>query len=427
MLLSSYPLARLSDHTDILIVGAGAAGLAAAIFARESAPQKRVLLLDGAKKVGAKILVSGGGRCNVTHERVSAADYFGNQRLIRNVLAAFTVKQTTAWFESLDVQLKREETGKIFPVTDSARTVLDALLHRCAELGIDILTDSRVTDIAHQDGVFTIRRGLSETKPRITADRLILATGGCSLPRSGSDGFGYQLAQKLGHSVTPTHPALAPLVLDEGYFHKSLAGIAMDVRLTTLIDGKKADQREGAMLWTHFGVSGPVVMDASRVWIIAHAEGKQVELRCQLLPGETFDSLEGHFVRRGAEHPRRTVARALAELMPQRVADAVRESVGIRPWETCGQLARANRRALVHAVTELRLPVVRDRGWNEAEVTAGGVPLEEIDTATMQSRCCSGLYLVGEMLDADGRIGGFNFQWAWCTGRIAGRAIAATL
>ncbi|MCC6682594.1 MAG: NAD(P)/FAD-dependent oxidoreductase [Phycisphaeraceae bacterium] len=415
----------MTDRADIVIVGAGAAGLAAAIFAREAAPQKRVLLLDGAKKIGAKILVSGGGRCNVTHERIRAADYFGNPRLVRNVLAAFTVKQTVQWFESLGVQLKREDTGKLFPVTDSARTVLDALLRRCEQLGVNILTDSRVTDIAHHDNVFTLRRGLSEAKPRIppiTCNRLILATGGRSLPRSGSDGFGYQLAQQFGHSIMPTHPALAPLVLDESFFHKSLAGIAMDVRLTTFVDGRKADQRQGAMLWTHFGVSGPVVMDASRVWIIAHAEGKRAEIQCQLLPAETFDSLEDHFVRRATEHPKRTAARALAELMPQRVADAVRESVGIRPWETCGQLPRTARRALIHAVTELHLPVLRDRGWNEAEVTAGGVPLEEIDTATMQSRCCPGLHLVGEILDADGRIGGFNFQWAWCTGRIAGLA-----
>jgi hypothetical protein len=414
----------MSEIADVAIVGGGAAGLAAAIFAAEAAPRdRRVVLLDGAKTLGAKILVSGGGRCNVTHELVTADDFNGSRNIIRNVLAAFDAAATVRWFASLGVELKREETGKLFPVTDSARTVLNALLNRCRELGVVILPGSRVTCVAKPSELFQIQH----TGGTLAAPAVIFCTGGRSLPRSGSDGAGWEIVRGLGHSVTPTYPALVPLALQPSMFHASISGISHEVELSTWADGKRIDQRTGSLLWTHFGISGPVVMDASRHWVIAQECGHRPELRCNLLAPDGFEQVERWFVSESTDRPRASIASVLSQRLPERVAGAICSHVKIDPSLTLAQLSREARRTLVHALVALRLPVAGPRGWNYAEVTAGGVPLGEIDYRTMQSRKTPGLYLAGEILDCDGRIGGFNFQWAWATGFLAGRGAVRSL
>ena len=396
-----------------------AAGIFAGQKARETGGRARIVALDGAKTIGAKILVSGGTRCNVTHERIGVGDYSGSKNIVRNVLAAFDEQAAVRWFEEMGVKLKREETGKLFPVSDSARSGLGALMRRCEELGIETWTGCRVQEVvAGQAGGFVI----GHERGRLDAERVILATGGRSLPRSGSDGFGYELARRLGHSVTATYPALVPLVLDSAFFHAELSGVSHEVELVTVCGGKAVDRRRGSLLWTHFGISGPVVMDASRHWVIGRASGGGVEMRCGLLPAETVESLEVELVRLAAAGSGQSVGRWLVGRLPERVVAAVLKHVGIDSGTPLPQLPRDQRRGLVHALTGLVLPVVGDRGWNYAEVTAGGVPLAEIDYRTMESRKVPGLYLVGEILDCDGRIGGFNFQWAWATGYLAGRS-----
>ena len=408
------------------IVGGGAAGLAAAIFAAESAPAGcRVVVLDGAKVLGAKILVSGGGRCNVTHHEVRPQDFNGSRNVVRNILAAFDEAATVRWFDAMGVQLKREPTGKLFPVTDSARTVLNALLRRCEELKVTVRTASRVTQIvppadaaAGSDGVFAVEYQGGCLRCR----RVIVSTGGKSLPRSGSDGWGWEMLRRLGHTVTPTYAALVPLNLAPEMFHAALSGIAQEVELSVFVDGKRVDHRAGSMLWTHFGVSGPVVMDASRHWTAGHESGRRPRVQCNLLPGETFESVEKWLIEAASARPRAAVLGHVAARLPERVAAAVLGHAGVDPPTPAGQLSRDRRRALVHALTGFVLPVVQHRGWNYAEVTAGGVPLDEIDHRTMESRKVPGLPLAGEVLDCDGRIGGVNFQWAWATGHLAGRA-----
>ena len=408
----------VSNLPSLTVIGAGAAGLAAAIFAAEKNPQARIVVLDGAESIGAKILISGGGRCNVTHFEVEPSDFNGSRNIVRNVLAAFDVEATVKWFAALGVELKREETGKLFPVTDSARTVLEALLRRCTELGITVSASRRVERVARLDGGFSIEdgKGVSET------ERLILATGGRSLPRTGSDGSGFEIARSLGHSVSDTHPALVPLVLDGAMFHAELSGVSQRVELSTFAGGKLIDRRGGSMLWTHFGVSGPVVLDASRHWVVAHARGEDVRMSCSFTPGDDFERVDAWLRLQADERPRLTLARCLAQRLPERLAPLLIGHVRCDPNAPLGQLPREHRRAVTHALTALELPVLRDRGWNFAEVTAGGVPLEEINFRTMESRPVPGLYLIGEILDCDGRIGGFNFQWAWATGFIAGHA-----
>ncbi|MCC2640380.1 MAG: putative Oxidoreductase with FAD/NAD(P)-binding domain [Nitrospira sp.] len=418
---------------DICIVGAGAAGLAAAIFAAEQGRSLTIHLLDGAKAIGAKILVSGGGRCNVSHDVVTTEDFFGARHLVRNVLAAFPPRDTITWFASLGVELKREDTGKLFPVTDQARTVLDALTRRCRELGVVFCPGHRVTDITRLDKVegseteqparFLIRYQDGE----IAARRVILATGGRSLPRTGSDGSGYGLARRLGHRVTPTVPALVSLVLDETCFHKSLSGLSHEVEMQTIVEGRSVDRRTGSLLWTHFGISGPVVMDASRFCCLAKERGEAGVLIGNFLPGRTADQAREWFLRQAAGNPRRSLLKLLAESAPERFAESFCRHAGGDPQQAIAQVPRSTRERLLAGLTRFRFPVLNDRGWNFAEVTAGGIPLEEVNCRTMESKLVPGLYLVGEMLDCDGRIGGFNFQWAWATGLVAGRAAAAGL
>ena len=415
---------------DLCVIGAGAAGLAAGIFAAEQNPDLTIQLLDGAKTIGAKILVSGGGRCNVTHDAVAPADFFGTRHLVRNVLAAFPVHETISWFASLGVELKREETGKLFPVTDKARTVLDALTARCRALGVTLRPDHRVSRLDYRHPAdppsqnraarFFIRHRHGE----ISAKRVILATGGRSLPRSGSDGSGYELASRLGHRVTVTVPALVALILDEGCFHRQLSGLSHDVEVQMVIKGRPIDRRTGSLLWTHMGISGPVVMDASRFWCLARERGEPVDLYGNFVPGKTAEQLREWFLAESAQRPRRSLLKMIATWIPEGLAEALCREAGGEPQQASGQVPRTIRDRLLASVTRFRFPIIRDRGWNFAEVTAGGIPLEEINYRTMESKLVSGLYLIGEVLDCDGRIGGFNFQWAWTTGRIAGRAAA---
>ncbi|WP_447971824.1 NAD(P)/FAD-dependent oxidoreductase [Nitrospira sp. M1] len=422
---------------QIAIVGAGAAGLAAAIFTAEARPDLRVVLFDGARSIGAKILVSGGGRCNVTNVQVTSKDFHAPPRLVERVLKRFTEQDTMRWFESMGVPLKQEATGKIFPVSNKARTVLHALLRRCEELGIVIRTQHRIQDIHKTPDHFA----LETDEGVMTADRIIMATGGKSLPKSGSDGSGWNLMQRLGHTITECDPALVPLVLSESFFHKELSGTSHDVTLTTTSDGRIADRRTGSLLWTHFGVSGPAIMDASRSWIKGQAQGSDATLLLSFFPDQTFEEIDRWLIDEASHDPQKTLVALLSKRLPQRVAKtlctyvATEMTVSANPHTAnvefsalpISQLTRTARRMLTHILTGLRLPIERTRGWNFAEVTAGGIPLQEININSMESRKIPGLYAVGEILDCDGRIGGFNFQWAWATGYIAGTKVGQGL
>jgi predicted Rossmann fold flavoprotein len=318
----------------------------------------------------------------------------------------------------MGVELKREPTGKLFPITDTARTVLHALLDRCRNLGVEIRTGQRVRGIEGVDGRFTVHTA----GEAIYANAVILATGGRSLPKSGSDGSGYALARSLGHSLTPTVPALVPLILGDTMFHERLSGLSHDVTITTSVRGKPVDVRTGSLLWTHFGVSGPVVMDASRCWTWAREQGNEAEVSINVRPDWTTDTARQWIMTQAKASPRKSLVKMLAPVLSERLVEAVCGHVKVDPTKAAAQLPRDERERLLGALIRLPLPVMRDRGWNHAEVTAGGIPLEEIDYRTMESRMAPGLHVIGEILDCDGRIGGYNFQWAWATGYLAGRA-----
>jgi predicted Rossmann fold flavoprotein len=409
------------DTADVVVAGGGAAGLATAIFCGRRAPTLRVVVLDGARHVGAKILVSGGSRCNVTNRVVTERDFWGGtSRIVRNVLRAFPAERAVQFFEQAGVSLHEEEDGKLFPDTNRARTVLDALLAELARVGVHLETGQRVAAVEREGGVFAVR----------TADRLyharavVLATGGRSLPKTGSDGFGYQLARRLGHGYVETTPALAPLVLD-GAWHASLSGVAHPAAIT-IRSSAATVTLAGPLLWTHFGASGPVILNASRHWHRARLEGREVEVRLNVCPGDTLESLAEWLTDRAAERPRALVSTVLAARLPAAVAELWAQHAGARNT-TMAHLTRESRRTVARALLDWPLQVHDSRGYNYAEVTAGGVPLDEIDPATMQSRICPGLFLVGEILDVDGRLGGFNFQWAWSSAWVAAHGIAKQL
>ncbi|MDX2200814.1 MAG: aminoacetone oxidase family FAD-binding enzyme [Phycisphaerae bacterium] len=461
---------------DVLVIGAGAAGLTAAIFAArgDGGPQPRdsehpsapsplrpsasdrpqVLALDSAEKPGAKILVAGGGRCNVTHRAVSERDFCGGSRhVIRRVLESFPVEATLAWFREIGVPLKLEETGKYFPESNRARTVLDALLSEAARCGVRLLTARRVVELAPITGAaadgarFVVRverRSAADepaTQETYHARRVILATGGQSLPKTGSDGFGFELARRLGHTIVQRTPSLVPMVLDEAEL-AAWSGVSHEAEITIRAAGEKPVRVRGSVLWTHFGLSGPAMLDASRHWLRARVDGRAVEASLSFAPGTDLAAMDARLTQLFASQARAKVENALRTVLnAERIVVALLARAGTAPQglmatpgarigtsaaligTPAGQVSREARRALARLLTEFPLRIRDSRGYNYAEATAGGVELTEIDPRTMESRVCPGLHLVGEILDVDGRIGGFNFQWAWASGRAAGKAI----
>jgi len=411
----------LPPSSDIAVVGAGAAGLAAAIFIRRFNQDRSVVLLDGAQRPGAKILVSGGSRCNVTNIVVTERDFWGGRpAIIRRVLRAFPVADTVAFFREIGIALHEEANGKLFPDSNRARDVLDALLRESDRAGVTLTPGHRVLGVNQSNGQFTVVTSAGELR----ADTVVLATGGKSLPKSGSDGAGYEMAKRLGHTIVPTTPALAPLVLSEPSIHAQLSGVSQDVELAVWADGSILVRLAGALLWTHFGISGPVAMNASRHWLRAKLEGREAAISLNFCPGRQFESVDADLQRVAAASPKTMLRTAVAAMLPASVADAMLRQLKIDGELALAHVPRAERRRLSRALVEWPLPVVDSRGYTFAEATAGGVDLGEIDPATMASRVCPGLYCVGEILDVDGRIGGFNFQWAWSSAFVAARALA---
>jgi predicted Rossmann fold flavoprotein len=403
---------------DVAVVGAGAAGLMAALWAARTNPRLSIRAVDGAARLGAKILIAGGGRCNVTHDVVDEQAFAGSSRnAIRKVLRRFDVPQTVAFFRELGVVLKREETGKLFPTTDRARTVLDALLAAVRAARVDLRHPWRVETVERRDDGFA----LAGPAGTLHAREVVIATGGRSVPKTGSDGHGYAIVRALGHSVTPrVFPALVPLTLSRDHFLTGLAGVSAPVTLEVRsASGRRLARFTDPLLCAHFGVSGPVVLDASRYWLEARAGDPEAWLAVNWLPGETLASVDAWLRDLGAT----SAGRRLHARLPERLARALCVAAGVDPSAPGHDLTRDRRRALAATLVEMPLPVTGDRGFTHAEVTAGGVPLAELQLATMASRIVPGLYLCGEICDVDGRLGGYNFQWAWASGYVTGVSV----
>lgn len=407
----------MTEQTDRIIIGGGAAGLMAGIWAGRTNPRQSIVILDGAAKLGAKILVAGGGRCNVTHASVEASAFAGSTRpAIAKVLKQFPVSKTVAFFRDLGVELKEEETRKLFPVSDDAHTVLEALLRAAHRARVDIRAQRRVERIEKRADRFLV----SGPWGQMACTRLVLATGGKSLPKTGSDGHGYELANSLGHTVTPDiFPALVPLTLPGGHYLTTLSGITVQATVYATSSGGKVLARfTDSILCTHFGLSGPGILDSSRYYLAGKIHDPNTQLIVHWLPEMDIQALDLQL----QSLQRKTVGRYLEGYLPDRLVAALCDYARVSPGTTGDQLTREQRHALTQAVMRQPLPITGSRGFTFAEVTAGGVPLTEIALNRMESRVCPGLYLCGEICDVDGRIGGFNFQWAWASGYVAGVA-----
>jgi hypothetical protein len=436
--------------TPTVVVGAGAAGLAAAIRAAEVGA--RVVLLNAHPKVGLKILMSGGTRCNVTHREVSERDFHGGSRaVVRRVLAEFPVAATLVWFRGMGVELKLEPSGKYFPVTDDAQTVLEALLAACERAGVELRRGARVVRIEPAGEASTAagarwRLGFqriadsaalgagvaavgeahgplpgAEPDEWLEARAVVLATGGLSFPRTGSDGTGYALAASLGHTLVPPVPALTPLATEDRW-REVLQGLSFDAELALSVDGRREVATRGSLLVAHFGLSGPAALDLSRHWL--RAEGRARKVALSVVPGEGEESLTAAWLRAAGHTPRLTVRRWLGGRLPDRLAVALCDEAAVEGHWALAQVPRERRATLVRMLVAREVPVTGTLGYEKAEVTAGGVALAEVDPRTLESRKAPGVFLCGEILDVEGRLGGFNFQWAWSSGTVAGRAAA---
>jgi predicted Rossmann fold flavoprotein len=408
------------ESWDIVVVGAGAAGLMAAIRAAEHG--RRVLLLEKARKPGVKILMSGGTRCNLTHatDNRGIVEAFGPPgRFLHSALAALGVEDTVAFFEAEGVATKVEETGKIFPVSNKARDVLDALLRRLERSGARLALEEPLRDWQPASSGFTLTTPLRT----LHAGSVILTTGGQSYPGCGTTGDGYALTARLGHTIVPPRPALVPITVSVPWVAQ-LRGVTLpDVAVRIVEANKPLAARRGSLLFTHFGLSGPVILDVSRV-VSGHARPESLAVEIDLLPSVVEADLEEWLRIETAASGKKQLAVVLAAHLPRRLSEVLLGVAGLPIDRKAAALSRVDRARLVGCIKRLRLPVTGTLGFAKAEVTAGGVALEEVDSRSLRSKRVPRLFLAGELLDLDGPIGGYNFQAAWSTGWLAGQSSA---
>jgi len=409
----------------VAVIGAGAAGLVAAAFAATGGA--RVTLIERTKDGGRKILISGGGRCNVLPS-VFAPDRFvadSPAHLLRSMLRAWPLHEQRAFFEDdLRIPLALEdESGKLFPRSNKARDVRDGLVEFARSKNVELSFDTTLMDLTPSAGSFA----LETSKGELIADRVILATGGLSVPATGSDGTGLDIARRLNHRMIDTYPALTPLVGgDEG--HSSLAGVSLNVRLRAKVGSRKTEAF-GGFLFTHRGYSGPSVLDISHVTsrlpsgASAKEGGEHPIIRAQWSTRTAAEWAHALAPRSPGEGG--SVSAIVARHIPARLGDHLMREAGIPADRRTSSLKRSERLALIDALTAYPLSWSGNEGYKKAEVTGGGVALGEVDSKTLESKRVAGLYLCGEMLDAFGPIGGHNFSWAWATGRAAGIAAGA--
>ncbi|MEP7000307.1 MAG: aminoacetone oxidase family FAD-binding enzyme [bacterium] len=398
----------------VVVIGAGAAGTMAAIFA--AAGGAETILLERTRDGGRKILISGGGRCNVLPSELDESRFVtdSSANTLRKMVRSWPLAEQKRFFEEeVGLQLVEEsESKKMFPASHKARDVRDGLLHLARRRGATIRFDTQVVDIRSNDAGWTVA---CADAPAIDADAVIVATGGLSVPMTGSDGIGLRVLDRLGHTMHTTYAALTPIVASPPQY-ASLSGVSLTVTLTAT-SGTRTAAATGGFLFTHIGYSGPSVLDVSHVVVRSRAERDASPARVAVQWTSLGDEEWSERLKpRGA----RTVLAALRAELPDRLAAALIASANVSPDRVLSELQREERLRLMEMLVRGPLPWTSDEGYKKAEVTGGGVSLAEVDPRTMESRRCPGLFVCGEVLDAFGPIGGYNFLWAWATGRAAG-------
>ena len=403
----------------IAVIGGGPAGLMAAGLAAEAGAS--VTLFEKNPKVGRKLAITGKGRCNVTNNcdvQTVLANVPVNPRFLYSALGRFSPADAMAFFENLGVPLKTERGGRVFPVSDKAIDVVDALFFWVKRAGVTIVNEP-VEDILTRDGRVT---GVFAGNHDHKADRVILATGGASYPLTGSTGDGYRFAKALGHTIVPPRPSLVPLV-EDGTVCQSLMGLSLrNVAITVLENDKTIYQDFGEMLFTHFGLSGPLILSASAH--MRHFGSKNYRIEIDLKPALDEKTLDRRVLGDFEKHKNSDFVNALGELLPRKLIPAVIEAAGIDPRVKVHSITKAERASLVRVLKHFPIRISGARPIAEAIVTTGGVSVKQVDPKTMASKVTPGLYFAGEILDVDAYTGGFNLQIAWATGRLAGLSAA---
>lgn len=405
---------------NVLVIGGGAAGLLAGIAAAQSGAQ--TVILEKMRRPGKKILITGKGRCNITNNcdlQEIIKNIPGNGRFLNSALRRFTNQDIVQLLEDNGLPTKVERGGRVFPVSDKAADVVDTLVKIYKNYGGRLFTDCKVKSITEEFGKIT--GAVTADGQKFAADAVILAAGGSSYPGTGSDGSGVKLAKALGHTIVPLAPSLVPLESDSPYIG-GLQGLSLrNIEGTVYADGKKIGSEFGEMLFTHFGVSGPIILSLSKCVAEAFAKGAQdVELAIDLKPALDKDKLDARLQRDFTQYSRKQMPNGMKDLLPQRLIAPVLDQAFIDEEKFVNQLSRAERRRLVDVLKAFTVPITGTRPIAEAIVTAGGVSLKEIDPKTMESKLIKGLFIAGEVMDIDGYTGGYNLQAAFSTGYAAG-------
>ena len=423
----------MSDQYDVIVIGAGAAGLLAA--ASSAGRGKQTLLLEKNRKLGVKILMSGGTRCNITHncDIRGIIQAFGKQgNFLHSALAAYPPPAILELLHQQDVATKIEDTGKIFPISNKAIDVRDALVRNADQLGAKIQSGIAVDSIEFERHTSTFL--IHGPSHQWIANSVIVTTGGKSYPGCGTTGDGYRWAQHFGHQIVPTVPALVPLLSNCSWANE-LKGITIpqaEVKIWAPHEHRETNKgkpkkrrplarQTGSFLFTHWGFSGPSVLDVSRA-VAQHPQKNSLEIECDFLPDSSATDLAASIQQRQQRDGKQIVGNLLTDSFPKRLSDALLESADIQRETRNAELSSSSRLRLVDQIKRCRFPISGTLGFEKAEVTAGGVSLAEVDSRTMESKLQPGLFFAGEILDLDGRIGGFNFQGAFSTGWLAGQS-----
>jgi predicted Rossmann fold flavoprotein len=407
----------LTSSLQIAVIGGGAAGFFGAIAAAEAHPHARVVLLEASRKLLAKVRISGGGRCNVTHACFDPAllvqYYPRGGKALRGAFSRFQPQHTIDWFSKRGVKLKIESDGRMFPVTDDSATVVDCLMQAARQSGVEIYTGVPVVAITKSEAGFELKLKSGE---RLQSDRLLLTTG--------SNPQGYQFAKALGHTIESPVPSLFTFNIPDPRL-RELAGVSVEpVQAKLLIPGSKPLEQSGALLITHWGLSGPAVLKLSAWGARALYEHQyQATLQINWLPQHNADQLRQELLKAKAEQPRKAIASNCPLPLPRRLWQYLTAIVDITSEDRWTDLSKKSLNQLIQELTQNRYSIQGKGVFKEEFVTCGGVRLKDVDFKTMESRCCPGLYFAGEILDIDGVTGGFNFQSAWTTAWIAGQAI----
>ncbi len=409
----------------MLVVGAGAAGIMAALRAAECGA--RVLVLEKTPRIGTKILISGGGKCNITHagpiEEVLRTFRPNEARFLRPACYRWTNDDVVALFTSRGLEVYTRPNGRIFPVDRTAKEVVAILSELLGEAGVEVRLTTPVTGITHEGGRVT---GVETPGGTVACGHVVLSSGGSSYPVSGTTGDGWPWARELGHTVAKVRAALAPIYLAlPGGWADQLSGVALrDIVLKARVGGKEVDRWRGDVLLTHQGVSGPCALEISRALAETWGEGEPT-LEVDLQPDRTPEQVAAWVVEAIGAHPKRRVKTLVEGIVPESVVPWLMRAADVDPETVVSQLDRRARNRLVETLKGWPLGIVRAIPLEKGEVVAGGIALDEVDPQTMRSRCCEGLYLCGEVLDIAGRVGGYNLQAAWSTGYVAGESAAA--